>query len=213
MYWVALTAEHLGDGFNAFWTFLSTSPFLLHPCFPLYPHPPLHRPASCNLHCLRQRVEKKLKSAIKALKKSINQERFLLRFAGMEYEVARKLSVAPERQESCGPGQQRLASKCGKECGGVTRGPGGDSPHSITDVPPGSQSAARREPITTGRRSSACPAPLAPTRRRRGSSPVTCVPAATPSDPQEPPTSLAAPVRRAQGGLEAHSGGVQDCNH
>nr|XP_009932288.1 PREDICTED: signal peptide, CUB and EGF-like domain-containing protein 3 [Opisthocomus hoazin] len=56
--------------------------------------------ASCNLHCLRQRVEKKLKSAIKALKKSINQERFLLRFAGMEYEVARKLSVAPERQES-----------------------------------------------------------------------------------------------------------------
>uniref|UniRef100_A0A674HB49 Signal peptide, CUB domain and EGF like domain containing 3 n=1 Tax=Taeniopygia guttata TaxID=59729 RepID=A0A674HB49_TAEGU len=68
--------------------------------------------ASCNLHCLRQRVEKKLKSAIKALKKSINQERFLLRFSGMEYEVARKLSVAPERQESCGPGQQRLASKC-----------------------------------------------------------------------------------------------------
>ncbi|XP_063212833.1 signal peptide, CUB and EGF-like domain-containing protein 3 isoform X3 [Chroicocephalus ridibundus] len=68
--------------------------------------------ASCNLHCLRQRVEKKLKSAIKALKKSINQERFLLRFAGMEYEVARKLSVAPERQESCGPGQQHLGGKC-----------------------------------------------------------------------------------------------------
>uniref|UniRef100_A0A669QK26 Signal peptide, CUB domain and EGF like domain containing 3 n=1 Tax=Phasianus colchicus TaxID=9054 RepID=A0A669QK26_PHACC len=68
--------------------------------------------ASCNLHCLRQKVEKKLKSAIKALKKSINQERFLLRFAGMEYEVARKLSVAPERQESCGPGQQRLGTKC-----------------------------------------------------------------------------------------------------
>uniref|UniRef100_A0A8C9EJS6 SCUB3 protein n=1 Tax=Pavo cristatus TaxID=9049 RepID=A0A8C9EJS6_PAVCR len=68
--------------------------------------------ASCNLQCLRQKVEKKLKSAIKALKKSINQERFLLRFAGMEYEVARKLSVAPERQESCGPGQQRLGTKC-----------------------------------------------------------------------------------------------------
>uniref|UniRef100_A0A8C9EKE5 Signal peptide, CUB and EGF-like domain-containing protein 3 n=1 Tax=Pavo cristatus TaxID=9049 RepID=A0A8C9EKE5_PAVCR len=66
----------------------------------------------CNLQCLRQKVEKKLKSAIKALKKSINQERFLLRFAGMEYEVARKLSVAPERQESCGPGQQRLGTKC-----------------------------------------------------------------------------------------------------
>ncbi|PKU28049.1 signal cub and egf-like domain-containing protein 3 [Limosa lapponica baueri] len=80
--------------------------------------------ASCNLHCLRQRVEKKLKSAIKALKKSINQERFLLRFAGMEYEVARKLSVAPERQESCGPGQQRLGGKCGKEHHGVSWGGG-----------------------------------------------------------------------------------------
>ncbi|NXS91280.1 SCUB3 protein, partial [Jacana jacana] len=68
--------------------------------------------AGCNLLCLRQRVEKKLKSAIKALKKSINQERFLLRFAGMEYEVARKLSMVAERQESCGPGQQRLGGKC-----------------------------------------------------------------------------------------------------
>uniref|UniRef100_A0A8C4K8F5 Signal peptide, CUB and EGF-like domain-containing protein 2 n=1 Tax=Dromaius novaehollandiae TaxID=8790 RepID=A0A8C4K8F5_DRONO len=68
--------------------------------------------SSCNLNCLRQKVEKKLKAALKALKKSINQERFLLRFAGMEYEVARKLGAAPERQESCGPGQQRLAAKC-----------------------------------------------------------------------------------------------------
>ncbi|XP_019369696.1 PREDICTED: signal peptide, CUB and EGF-like domain-containing protein 3 isoform X6 [Gavialis gangeticus] len=68
--------------------------------------------ASCNINCLRQRVEKKLKSAIKALKKSINQERFLIRFAGMEYEVAQKLSMALERQESCGPGQQRVGSKC-----------------------------------------------------------------------------------------------------
>ncbi|NWJ11706.1 SCUB3 protein, partial [Crypturellus undulatus] len=73
--------------------------------------------AGCNLHCLRQKVEKKLKAAIKALKKSINQERFLLRVAGMEYEVARKLSGAPERHEGCGPGQQRLGAKCGKgEC-------------------------------------------------------------------------------------------------
>uniref|UniRef100_A0A8D2KZ76 Signal peptide, CUB and EGF-like domain-containing protein 3 n=1 Tax=Varanus komodoensis TaxID=61221 RepID=A0A8D2KZ76_VARKO len=70
--------------------------------------------ASCNLNCVRQKVEKKLKSAIKALKKSINQERFLIRFSGMEYEVARKLSMTPERQESCGPGQQRLGSKCGQ---------------------------------------------------------------------------------------------------
>lgn len=73
--------------------------------------------ASCNLNCVRQKIEKKLKLAIKALKKSINQERFLIRVSGMEYEVARKLSLSPERQESCGPGQQRLGSKCGKEGG------------------------------------------------------------------------------------------------
>lgn len=146
-------------------------------------------------------MEKKLKSAIKALKKSINQERFLLRFAGMEYEVARKLSVAPERQESCGPGQQRLGTKCGK---GAVQGAGmgtdvspphwGQPPGMPLTSSPGSQLAARREPITTGRRSSASPAPLAPTRRRKGSSPVTCVPAAMRSAPWEPPTSLAAQV-------------------
>lgn len=94
---------------------------------------PAAHPASCNLHCLRQKVEKKLKSAIKALKKSINQERFLLRFAGMEYEVARKLSVAPERQESCGPGQQRLGTKCGK---GAPRG-AGEGAGMCVSPPPG----------------------------------------------------------------------------
>lgn len=81
-------------------------------------------------------MEKKLKSAIKALKKSINQERFLLRFSGMEYEVARKLSVAPERQESCGPGQQRLASKCGKERGGVQGDPAVTAPTASPTSPP-----------------------------------------------------------------------------
>lgn len=113
---------------------------LLLSLFSLLPHP--QNPASCNLQCLRQKVEKKLKSAIKALKKSINQERFLLRFAGMEYEVARKLSVAPERQESCGPGQQRLGTKCGKA---AVQGPGmgadvspplGTAPRHATDLQP-----------------------------------------------------------------------------
>uniref|UniRef100_A0A3P9NGH6 Signal peptide, CUB and EGF-like domain-containing protein 2 n=1 Tax=Poecilia reticulata TaxID=8081 RepID=A0A3P9NGH6_POERE len=37
---------------------------------------------SCNLSCLRQRMEKQVKTYIKALKKSINQERFLIRVAG-----------------------------------------------------------------------------------------------------------------------------------
>lgn len=105
----------VGSRWGGIWDPDGFPPYRRRPSFP-----PAH-PASCNLHCLRQKVEKKLKSAIKALKKSINQERFLLRFAGMEYEVARKLSVAPERQESCGPGQQRLGTKCGK---GAPRGAG-----------------------------------------------------------------------------------------
>uniref|UniRef100_A0A6Q2XTU4 Signal peptide, CUB and EGF-like domain-containing protein 3 n=1 Tax=Esox lucius TaxID=8010 RepID=A0A6Q2XTU4_ESOLU len=48
---------------------------------------------SCNLSCLRQRMEKQVKTYIKALKKSINQERFLIRVAGLEYELAQKLSL------------------------------------------------------------------------------------------------------------------------
>uniref|UniRef100_A0A4W3KAX7 Signal peptide, CUB and EGF-like domain-containing protein 2 n=1 Tax=Callorhinchus milii TaxID=7868 RepID=A0A4W3KAX7_CALMI len=47
----------------------------------------------CNINCVRQKMEKKLKSAIKTLKKSINQQRFHIRFSGMEYEVAKKLGA------------------------------------------------------------------------------------------------------------------------
>uniref|UniRef100_A0A8C2KX88 Signal peptide, CUB and EGF-like domain-containing protein 3 n=1 Tax=Cyprinus carpio TaxID=7962 RepID=A0A8C2KX88_CYPCA len=49
---------------------------------------------NCNIMCQRQRMEQQMKSYIKALKKSINQERFLIRVAGLEYEVAQKLPQA-----------------------------------------------------------------------------------------------------------------------
>uniref|UniRef100_A0A8C9TQ82 Signal peptide, CUB and EGF-like domain-containing protein 3 n=1 Tax=Scleropages formosus TaxID=113540 RepID=A0A8C9TQ82_SCLFO len=67
---------------------------------------------SCNLSCLRQRMEKQVKAYIKALKKSINQERFLLRVAGLEYEVAQKLPQLAERQENCGPGREKESGRC-----------------------------------------------------------------------------------------------------
>ncbi|XP_061114414.1 signal peptide, CUB and EGF-like domain-containing protein 3 isoform X1 [Conger conger] len=67
---------------------------------------------SCNLSCLRQRMEKQVKSYIKALKKSINQERFLIRVAGLEYEVAQKLPQVGERQENCGPGREKDSGRC-----------------------------------------------------------------------------------------------------
>lgn len=69
---------------------------------------------SCNLSCLRQRMEKQVKTYIKALKKSINQERFLIRVAGLEYEVAQKLPQAAPIQENCGPGWERDSGRCGK---------------------------------------------------------------------------------------------------
>uniref|UniRef100_A0AAZ3SDH4 Signal peptide, CUB and EGF-like domain-containing protein 3 n=1 Tax=Oncorhynchus tshawytscha TaxID=74940 RepID=A0AAZ3SDH4_ONCTS len=68
---------------------------------------------SCNLSCLRQRMEKQVKTYIKALKKSINQERFLIRVAGLEYEVAQKLpQVASAGHENCGPGREKDSGRC-----------------------------------------------------------------------------------------------------
>lgn len=55
-----------------------------------------------------------MKTYIKALKKSINQERFLIRVAGLEYEVAQKLPQAAPIQENCGPGWERDGGRCGK---------------------------------------------------------------------------------------------------
>lgn len=52
------------------------------------------------------------------LRKSINQDRFLLRLAGLDYELAHKPGpVAGERAElveACRPGQHRAGAKCGK---------------------------------------------------------------------------------------------------
>ncbi|CDQ71644.1 unnamed protein product [Oncorhynchus mykiss] len=67
---------------------------------------------SCNLSCLRQRMEKQVKTYIKALKKSINQDRFLIRVAGLEYEVAQKLPQVATSHENCGPGREKDSGHC-----------------------------------------------------------------------------------------------------
>uniref|UniRef100_A0A673FS84 Signal peptide, CUB and EGF-like domain-containing protein 2 n=1 Tax=Sinocyclocheilus rhinocerous TaxID=307959 RepID=A0A673FS84_9TELE len=67
---------------------------------------------NCNMMCQRQRMEQQMKSYIKALKKSINQERFLIRVAGLEYEVAQKIPQAGLRQENCGPGREKDSGRC-----------------------------------------------------------------------------------------------------
>ncbi|KAM3934404.1 signal peptide, CUB and EGF-like domain-containing protein 3 isoform 2-T2 [Leptodactylus fuscus] len=67
---------------------------------------------NCGMTCLRQRLERKIKSILKSLRKSINQERFVIRLASVEYEVAQKRIPGTERGENCLPGQQRLWGKC-----------------------------------------------------------------------------------------------------
>lgn len=98
----------------------SLSPLLI-VTFPFSPfHDSYHHPpaAGCGLPCLRQRMERRLKGSLKMLRKSINQDRFLLRLAGLDYELAHKPGpVAGERAElveACRPGQQRTGAKCGK---------------------------------------------------------------------------------------------------
>lgn len=100
-----------------------------------YHHPP---PAGCGLPCLRQRMERRLKGSLKMLRKSINQDRFLLRLAGLDYELAHKPGpVAGERAElveACRPGQHRTGAKCGKGACGDTgdHGSGEGPPRALT---------------------------------------------------------------------------------
>ncbi|XP_026913736.1 signal peptide, CUB and EGF-like domain-containing protein 3 isoform X10 [Acinonyx jubatus] len=121
--------------------------------------------AGCGLPCLRQRMERRLKGSLKMLRKSINQDRFLLRLAGLDYELAHKpgpgAGERAEPAEACRPGQHRAGAKC----------------------------AARRERITTARRSSVCHAQRAPSRREKGSSPATFALGVMPTGLSEPPTS------------------------
>uniref|UniRef100_A0A452RGD7 Signal peptide, CUB and EGF-like domain-containing protein 3 n=1 Tax=Ursus americanus TaxID=9643 RepID=A0A452RGD7_URSAM len=75
-------------------------------------------PATCGLPCLRQRMERRLKGSLKMLRKSINQDRFLLRLAGLDYELAHKpgpgAGERAEVAEACRPGQHRTGAKCGQ---------------------------------------------------------------------------------------------------
>ncbi|XP_040329203.1 signal peptide, CUB and EGF-like domain-containing protein 3 isoform X4 [Herpailurus yagouaroundi] len=72
--------------------------------------------AGCGLPCLRQRMERRLKGSLKMLRKSINQDRFLLRLAGLDYELAHKpgpgAGERAEPAEACRPGQHRAGAKC-----------------------------------------------------------------------------------------------------
>ncbi|XP_038636681.1 signal peptide, CUB and EGF-like domain-containing protein 1 isoform X1 [Scyliorhinus canicula] len=67
---------------------------------------------SCNMECVRKRMEQKLQTAIKTLRKSINKQQFFIQFSGTEYEVAQKPAKIHENQETCSTGQVLQDGKC-----------------------------------------------------------------------------------------------------
>ncbi|XP_045681728.1 signal peptide, CUB and EGF-like domain-containing protein 2 isoform X4 [Phyllostomus hastatus] len=69
--------------------------------------------ASCDLSCIVKRTEKRLRKAIRTLRKAAHREQFHLQLSGMDLEVAKKAPRASEhRTQSCGVGQSHVGNKC-----------------------------------------------------------------------------------------------------
>uniref|UniRef100_A0A8C0KFB3 Signal peptide, CUB and EGF-like domain-containing protein 2 n=1 Tax=Canis lupus dingo TaxID=286419 RepID=A0A8C0KFB3_CANLU len=69
--------------------------------------------ASCDLSCTIKRTEKRLRKAIRVLRKAANREHFHLQLSGMELEGANKSPRTSEHQlESCGVGQSHAGNQC-----------------------------------------------------------------------------------------------------
>ncbi|XP_057604880.1 signal peptide, CUB and EGF-like domain-containing protein 2 isoform X5 [Hippopotamus amphibius kiboko] len=69
--------------------------------------------ASCDLSCVVKRTEKRLRKAIRTLRKAAHREQFHLQLSGMDLEVAEKSPRSSERRaESCGVGQGHVGNQC-----------------------------------------------------------------------------------------------------
>ncbi|XP_006873054.1 PREDICTED: signal peptide, CUB and EGF-like domain-containing protein 2 isoform X2 [Chrysochloris asiatica] len=69
--------------------------------------------ASCDLSCIVKRTEKRLRKAIRTLRKAAHREQFHLQLSGMDLEVAKKSPRTSEHQaESCGVGQGHMENQC-----------------------------------------------------------------------------------------------------
>ncbi|XP_047666412.1 signal peptide, CUB and EGF-like domain-containing protein 2 isoform X1 [Tachysurus fulvidraco] len=66
----------------------------------------------CDMACVKRRSEKRLKKAIRTLRKSINREQFHLHFGSSEYELAKKASWPVDGPEPCAAGQVLRDRKC-----------------------------------------------------------------------------------------------------
>ncbi|XP_074132140.1 signal peptide, CUB and EGF-like domain-containing protein 2 isoform X1 [Sminthopsis crassicaudata] len=69
--------------------------------------------ASCDLSCVLKKTEKKLRKAIRTLRKTVHREQFHLRLSGMDFEVAKKSPrVSEHLADPCGLGQEHRKGKC-----------------------------------------------------------------------------------------------------
>uniref|UniRef100_A0A2I3HAC1 Signal peptide, CUB and EGF-like domain-containing protein 2 n=1 Tax=Nomascus leucogenys TaxID=61853 RepID=A0A2I3HAC1_NOMLE len=69
--------------------------------------------ASCDLSCIVKRTEKRLRKAIRTLRKAVHREQFHLQLSGTNLDVAKKPPRTSERQaESCGVGQGHVENQC-----------------------------------------------------------------------------------------------------
>nr|XP_045002250.1 signal peptide, CUB and EGF-like domain-containing protein 2 isoform X2 [Jaculus jaculus] len=70
--------------------------------------------ASCNLSCTVKRTERRLRKAIRTLRKAAHREQFRLQLSGVDLDVARKPARTPERRPgACAVGQGRVENQCG----------------------------------------------------------------------------------------------------
>ncbi|KAM4846817.1 signal peptide, CUB and EGF-like domain-containing protein 2 isoform 4-T4 [Thomomys bottae] len=65
--------------------------------------------ASCDLRCVVKRTEKRLRKAIRTLRKAAHREQLHLQLSGEDLEVAKK---SEQRAASCGVGQSLVESQC-----------------------------------------------------------------------------------------------------
>uniref|UniRef100_A0A4X2K3A9 Signal peptide, CUB and EGF-like domain-containing protein 2 n=1 Tax=Vombatus ursinus TaxID=29139 RepID=A0A4X2K3A9_VOMUR len=71
--------------------------------------------ASCDLSCVLRKTEKRLRKAIRTLRKTVHREQFHLRLSGVDFEVAQKSPRASEHStDPCGLGQEHRKDKCGQ---------------------------------------------------------------------------------------------------
>ncbi|XP_027708388.1 signal peptide, CUB and EGF-like domain-containing protein 2 isoform X2 [Vombatus ursinus] len=69
--------------------------------------------ASCDLSCVLRKTEKRLRKAIRTLRKTVHREQFHLRLSGVDFEVAQKSPRASEHStDPCGLGQEHRKDKC-----------------------------------------------------------------------------------------------------